>query len=118
MGLRKNLVHEKLKKTNNKNDLIQFNVKIPAYLLEGVQKYGDTAKIIKRGLELLNTDAKRNLRIVSEVKDNIISIQKSISLLELEEDLNQEQLELLEVYRDCYFKLKGAKIMKRGYLKK
>ena len=117
MGERKNLVHEKLKKSGG-GEMLHFQVKIPAYLLDGVRKYGDTAKVVRRALELYNTNAKRNLRIVAEVKDNIISIQKSISMLELEEDLNQEQLELMEVYRDCYFKLKGAKIIKRGYLKK
>lgn len=110
MSDRDNLVHEKLKKSKP-NDLIHFQVKLPAYLLKGVHTYGDTAKLFKNALSVAqNHKHLNNLKeLIGEIRKNIELLEEDKSLGELDEVHNM----LIETYRDVYLRLKGAEILRR-----
>lgn len=111
MGKRKNLVHQKVRNANP-NDMIAFQVRIPAYLLKNsVTTYGSAARNIRTALEMVQgrTHINNLVELISDIKKNLEL---------LEEDLSQEMLDevhilLIETYRDAYIRLKGAEVLKR-----
>lgn len=110
MSERDNLVHEKLKKANP-NDLINFQVKLPAFLLKDVRTYGDTAKVLKNALSVAQGNKHLNnlKELISELKKYLELLEEDNSLGELDEVHNL----LIETYRDVYLRLKGAEILRR-----
>lgn len=112
MPLTKKFVSEKLKKASP-TDLIQFNVKIPAYLLEEVRRHGDASKTIRKALKL---------SMKSKFKDSLTEltgdVRKEIDKLETvrdnEGEMDEAHLQLLELYKDVYFKLKKARILRKS----
>ncbi len=106
------LVHEKIKRASDL-DLIQFNVKIPAYLLRDIKTYGDTSKLLRNALEMANKRKFANnlMEIISEIKSEVELIEVWRDAGREEIDLNH--LRLLEIYKDCYFKMKAAGILKK-----
>lgn len=115
MGKRKNLVHEKIKRAKP-NDLVAFQVRLPAYLLSDVKRYGDSTKFIRTALELAQKK-KFKFGLLEIISD----LRKQIELLELwqnsEQDENskmdEEHLLLLETYRYTYLQLRETNILKR-----
>ena len=116
MARRNNLVHEKLKKANP-DDRINFQISLKAGLLKGkVTTYGQTADYIRTALENYNKTKYRDGLILL-----IAEVQKRIEELSLWRDSEQEpvnkidqnHLLLIETYRDVYFRLKEAKMLKK-----
>ena len=106
------LIHEKLKKAKP-FDQVNFYVKLPAYLLSEVKTYGDTVKVLKNALEIAH-----DKKFVTDLMSDIVLIRERIESLELEkevspDELDRNHLKLLELYRDIYFRLKAAPILKR-----
>jgi hypothetical protein len=107
MGKRKNLVHQKVRNANP-NDMIAFQVRIPAYLLKNsVTTYGSTAKIIRTALEMVQgrTHINNLVELISDIKKNLELLEEDKSLRELDE--------VIETYRDVYLRLKGAEVLRR-----
>jgi hypothetical protein len=112
MPKRKNLVHEKIKKAKPE-DLIQLQLKLPAHLLQDIKTYGDTSKVIRRALKLsLKTKYKDALmEIIGDIRKEIDKLE---TIRETEGILDENHLQLLELYKDIYFRLKKARILKKG----
>ncbi len=115
MSKRKNLVHEKLKGAKPL-DMINFQVKLPAYLMADVKRYGDSVKVITNALEMMHNKKFRNGLI-----ECIAEIGKQIELLEVWRDtdmepenrINRDHLLLLETYKSVRSTLKECSILKR-----
>lgn len=115
MGKRKNLVHEKLKRAKS-NDMIAFQIRLPAYLLSDVKRFGDTSKIVRTALEMA-----QNKKFKYGLLEIIADIRKQIELLELWQNreqeanntMNEEHRLLLETYRYTYMQLLKTNILKR-----
>ena len=111
MGKRKNLVHQKVRNAKS-NDLIAFQVRIPAYLLKNsVTTYGSTAKIIRTALEMVQgrTHINNLVELISDIKKNLELLEEDKSLGELDE----VHTLLIETYRDVYLRLKDAEVLRR-----
>ena len=108
----KNYKYRKLK-PRTPDELMNISVRLPAYLLQDVKTYGDTAKVVRRALKLsLQSKFKEALTEI------IGDVGKEIEKLELFRDsesdrIDEPHLQLLELYKDIYFKLKKARILKR-----
>lgn len=108
---RQNLVHKKVRNAKS-NDLIAFQVRLPAYLLKNsVKTYGSTTKVIRAALEMA-----QGCKHINNLKELLAEIRKNLELLEEDKTqgmLDQVHVLLIETYRDIYFRLKDAEILKR-----
>ena len=112
MGARKNLIHEKLKRAKPE-DLLNFQLKLPAYLLRDVKTYGDTSKVIRRALEAQVQNKRKHKAIALEIMSSVLQAK---SLLEEEEEQEQIIRELIEIYKDCYFRIKDSGVVRKRKL--
>lgn len=109
MPKRKNLIHDKLKNASP-NDMVHLHAVVPAHLLSDIKTYGDMSKVVQKGLESID-----KTKFIAELKSNILTIQQSMEKLNLENEKDQAHIELLEIYRDCFFRMKGAKVLRKSY---
>lgn len=109
---RNNLVFKQIIKSNP-TALISVKVSVPAYLLSDAKQYGDLTKVVKNALDM----AQRN-KFVNYLVSDIVLLKSRIEDLniikEIEySEIDQDHLQLLEVYKDCYFKLKDVKLLRK-----
>lgn len=115
MSKRKNLIHEKLKRAKP-TDKINFQVKLPAYLMADVKCYGDSVKVISQALELAHQTKFRNglIEIIAEIGKQIEQLEILInSDTESKIQINNDHLLLLEVYKSVRFTLRECSILRR-----
>ncbi len=109
---RNNLIFKQVIKSNPTAP-ISIKTSVPAYLLSDAKQYGDLTKVVKNALEM----AQKN-KFINHLVSDIILLQSRIEELNITKEIedagiDQAHLQLLEVYKDCYFKLKAAGILKK-----
>jgi hypothetical protein len=98
------------------DDIIHCQVSLKAGLLKGkVNNYGQTADYIRAALESYNKTKYGDglILLIAEIRKTIEELELWRGEQEHENKIDPNNLMLLETYRDVYFRLKGAKILKR-----
>jgi hypothetical protein len=108
---RSNLIHRTILNAKPEQ-IISVRIDLPAGLLKKqVKTYGDVAKTVKTALKLAQKNEHfHNLKeLISELRKYLELLEEDRSLGETDEVHNL----LIETYRDCYLRLKGAEILRR-----
>lgn len=94
------------------NELVNISVRLPAYLLQDVKTYGDTSKVVKKALKL-SLESKFKDSLIEITGDLRSEIDKLETIRDSDGEIDEEHLQLLELYKDVYFRLKKAKILRK-----